>query len=109
MPAGFVPLPSARDSEIVLGIRPEFVSVRPLGDGVAPRHIRAVCVAEEVSGITLYLHMDTGGHSITGVAAQSSVSIGDGVAFLLYTTRLLFFDPETDDRLFPGGPGNPGL
>lgn len=86
-----------QDRDIVLGIRPEFVSVRALADG--DHHGTAVCVAEEISGLTVYLHMDTGGHGITGVAEHTSAGIGDRVAFRLDTTRLLFFDPGTGDRL----------
>ena len=106
----FLPLPNAGDAlaerqgtEVILGIRPEAIS-RPEG-GVAAAHpsriaVRCPVSALEPTGADILVRLRLGGRdAVARVAPGQAPDPGEAAAFAIDTSRIIAFDPRTEDRI----------
>jgi multiple sugar transport system ATP-binding protein len=86
--------------EIVFGIRPEHISVRPLTGTAGDDHMPADKEIVEMRGADSLLHVSCGGVKLS-VRADSSVcrELGSRCAIQINAEKLHLFDMETEERL----------
>lgn len=92
--------------EIVVGLRPELVSVKK--DRQTPdshRHGCARVLNVEACGLFSCLHMDTGSHRISGmIDSQAIIKTGERLDILIDLSQAVFFDPRSGDKIYPPPP-----
>ena len=93
-----VPVPGPADlgGEVVLGIRPEDVSLEPGGDRVA---LPGAVTLREVLGAEVVLHVTSPAGDVTVRApAQTPARAGDAVTVYLDPSALHWFDAQSQVR-----------
>jgi multiple sugar transport system ATP-binding protein len=91
---------SAREEEVILGIRPEDVHVARGDETESVVRLRLDLV--EPMGNEIFLHASSGEHELTArVAPQPLPEPGAEIALALDDRRLHFFDPVTRESLRP--------
>lgn len=92
---------------VVLGIRPEGVSIRPAS---GESKTRGTVTLTEVIAPDVYATVVVGDLSIRArVGFDDAVQVGDVVAVSFVRSQVLFFDPNTGGRLtLPDGASDPG-
>ena len=86
---------------IILGIRPEHISLQLSLPGVPPhRLIEAVVEVVEFIGPETCLHLSTGGHSFAArVPSSYRVSVNQKVSLIFDMTQAHFFDPASQKAI----------
>ena len=91
-----VPAPAELGGEVVLGIRPEDVSLEPGGDRVA---LPGAVTLREVLGAEVVLHVTSPAGDVTVRApAQTPARAGDAVTVYLDPSALHWFDAQSQVR-----------
>jgi ABC-type sugar transport system ATPase subunit len=94
--------PRTGDGEIVLGVRPEDVSLAP--DGSPGQTAGVVELGERIgSDVYLSVRMPEGSTIVVSVDASNKIREGETVHMQIAPTNLCFFGPD-GDRLDTGGP-----
>lgn len=92
-----------RLEKVVVGLRPESVSVKKYGqtaDGHCHGCARALNV--EACGLFAYLHMDTGSHMISVlIDPRANIETGERMDIVFDLNQAVFFDPGSGDRIYP--------
>lgn len=102
LPEASFPVPTAfgLDRDVILGVRPEAVSVRPATQGSLTVDV------QEHMGRELRLYLKAGEKSLVAIAEPTSTwQTGQPVALTLHSSGLHFFDPATSQRV--AGPNEP--
>jgi ABC-type sugar transport system ATPase subunit len=90
------------DGEIVLGVRPEDVSVCP--DGTPGQLTGVVELGERIGGdVYLNVRLPEGSTIVVSVDASDKISEGESLCMQVAQSKLCFFGPD-GARLGTGGP-----
>nr|WP_306267349.1 sn-glycerol-3-phosphate ABC transporter ATP-binding protein UgpC [Pararhizobium sp. IMCC3301] len=85
-----------RTGPVTLGIRPEHITV----SGSNKDGLHGIVTSQENTGDRTFLVVDINGNSMGVISSlRLGVAIGETVALNLDTTKLHFFDPDTNTRL----------
>jgi multiple sugar transport system ATP-binding protein len=88
------------DGEVVVGIRPEYVSFTADGDGADRPAIRAEVVSVENQGATVVVTGRVDDERIQAIVPDDEApEVGSAGVFGLRPPRVLLFDPESGERL----------
>jgi multiple sugar transport system ATP-binding protein len=94
-------LPAVLNRDLILGIRPEDLTLRPVGSS-APNTpaLRATVELIELMGAESLVHLTTGKHALVArVNSRQSHRPGEQVEVHLEQSHAHFFDPETQERV----------
>jgi multiple sugar transport system ATP-binding protein len=95
-------LPGMADGEIVLGVRPEDVSVCP--DGTPGQLTGVVELGERIGGdVYLNVRLPKGSTIVVSVDSSDKISEGESLCMQVAQSKLCFFGPD-GARLGTGGP-----
>jgi multiple sugar transport system ATP-binding protein len=94
-------LPAVLNRDLILGIRPEDLTLRPVGSSApnAPA-LRATVELIELMGAESLVHLTSGQHALVArVNSRQSHRPGEQVEVHLEQSHAQFFDPETQERV----------
>jgi multiple sugar transport system ATP-binding protein len=95
--------PRTADGQIVLGVRPEDISLAP--DGGASQAAGVVELGERIgSDVYLSVRMADGGTIVISVDASNKIREGETIRMQIPTSNLCFFGPDGDRLDTVGGP-----
>jgi ABC-type sugar transport system ATPase subunit len=90
---------AARDGRVTVGIRPEFVKLKPV-NGVAGTAWNGEIFTRQVLGTSILYDVRSASSHITAVSdAEEQLSVGSNVGVEMLWSRAFFFDKQTEQRL----------
>ena len=90
---------SYKDKEVILGIRPEYITLPEEGQNIENKQIDTNIDVIEPSGSRTYMHVSIGGHSLVTEMDTSLIEglkVNNQLKLAVDTTRLHIFDPATE-------------
>lgn len=89
------------DKKIILGIRPEDITLAKFSEHVkAPSPFETSVEVIEPMGNEFFLYLNTGIHQLVArISEKDDVSVGEKARLVLKMEKAHFFDPETEERI----------